>query len=272
MPAPISRRSSSGSVSSEVIVSRTARARSLVSRAVGSDGDRGDAGHPADELGDITPHLAETKFAACPIADRAAQLRDGAGCHDPTVLDERQSIAQRFSLRHRVGGEDDRAPELSDHDLSDEATESQRRDRIERAGRLVHEHDRGLVEQASRDRQGLALAGRQHPEWSIDVLGHAQTRGEAVDGDRRGSPVEVAQCREELEVLAARQAPIEGPLIAVDEAHPAADRERVAGDVDAVDAGSSRCGQQQGRQHPHERRLAGPVLPEQAEHLPLWDR
>jgi hypothetical protein len=78
----------------------------------------------------------------------------------------------------------------------------------------------------------------------------------------RRAPSEVEEPARHDQVLPAGQDVVDRRLLA-GEADPAAHRGRLACDVEARDLGAPRVGPQQGGEHPHDRRLAGPVRPEQ---------
>ena len=180
--------------SSSARVSRTtsgpASVGSLADGAIGAAAGRTSStpGRRARSTPAVPAAGREAQLAADPIADRPAELGDGALGDDPAVLDERQPPAQRLRLGHRVGGEDDARAELADDVLGDELADRHRRDRVERAGRLVHEQDLGLAHQPAGDRQLLALAGRQVAERPVEVLARCRVARRGRRSGRGDAP------------------------------------------------------------------------------------
>ena len=107
---------------------------------------------------------------------------------------------------------------------------------------------------------GVAL---DHPVGGVVQLDERQ---QLLCAFRRSGGAEAEQPAVQDQQLAARLARVEPRLLERD-ADPATGLVRVAGDVDAHHLGAPRGDRQQRREHPHGRRLAGAVGPEEAEDL-----
>ena len=134
---------------------------------------------------------------------------------------------------------------------------------IESDGRLVEQHDLGLVDQRPRDQQPALHPSRQRLRAIVRALLEAGDRQRSID---RGRPLpgrHPVQAREHLEHVAHAQVDVEVALLRAD-AHPRPrelrfGRQTMPEHLDRAAVGHGLAGED-----PHRRRLAGAVGPEQA--------
>jgi hypothetical protein len=136
--------------------------------------------------------------------------------------------------------------------------------------KLVHEQDRRVVQERPGDGQALLHAGGVVGEAPVRRLDHVHPLQQLANARLDAAPRDVVEAREEVEVLAPGQSPVERPLVGVDEADLRLDLPFVD-HVLAADHRSAAIGQDQAREDLEERRLAGAVRPEESEDLPLLD-
>jgi hypothetical protein len=139
------------------------------------------------------------------------------------------------------------------------------RSRIEPSGRLVEEHDRRAPDQPGGEIESPAHASRVGAGAAVGGLGEGEALEQFIGAASGGDPGQPAQPAHHLEVLAPGQLLVDGRELA-GEADPAADRERRGDDV-VPEHGCVAAGRRlQRREDPDQRRLAGAVGSEQAEH------
>lgn len=130
-------------------------------RRLGIDLDAGDGidrAYPGHTGQGVEPHehvgrcaLALDPFEA---AQPRRQCRRGLGGEKPSVVDERDPVAQGFGLRHVVGGDEDGA--ALGLELADDRTKLVGGHRVHARRRFVEEEDRWVVDQAPGQVQPLA--------------------------------------------------------------------------------------------------------------------
>ena len=144
------------------------------------------------------------------------------------------------------------------------------RGRVEAGGRLVEEEDLRVVDQGHREVEATAHAARVRADPALLGVGQADALDqlEAAGAHRpRGDAVERGL---ELDQLASGHQRIEGRILER-HADAAPDQGGLAGDVVTGDPGVAAGRAQERDEHPHRRRLAGPVRPEEPVDLALGD-
>ena len=194
-------------------------------------------------------------------AERRLERVRAARRGDPPRVDDRDRVAQRVGLFHRVCGEEQRrlaAPAQRAQLVPDPRA----RGHVEARGRFVEEQHAGAVEQPARDLDAAAQATRELAHRLVGVLGEA----EPLDPISRalGGRVEVEQPRVQRELLARGQLRVERRLL---EHHADLPPHRGAFAHHVVSEQERRTGgrREQRGEHTHRRRLARPVRAEQAE-------
>ena len=194
-------------------------------------------------------------------AERCLERVRAARRGDPPRVDDRDRVAQRVGLFHRVCGEEQRrlaAPAQRAQLVPDHRA----RGHVEAGGGLVEEQHAGPMEQPARDLDAAAQATRELAHRLVGVLGEA----EPLDpiGRALGGRVEVEQASVQRELLARGQPRVERGLLehhADLPPHGGALAHHVAPEQE--DAARGR--REQRGEHAHGRRLARAVGPEQAE-------
>src|SRR5690606_38726735 len=194
---------------------------------------------------------------------------------------ERRELRRRAVVDDAAAAEHDHAPArhrdvLDDvrreqHDASfgeprQEVPEADPLARVEPDGRLVDDDDRRLAEQRARDRDALPHAARERTDLLVLALAQADLGEERIDTLAPfPSIADVVEKREVVEILASSQVIRQPELlreIADPSAHIAADAALRHAAV--VDRPRGRI--EHAREHPKQRRLAGTVRSEDADH------
>ncbi len=195
------------------------------------------------------------------VVGQVAQVLDGADLDQETLADDPHPVGGLLHLGEDVGGEEDRRP--VGHRLAEDAEERLLDERVQARRRLVEQEQLGAVLEGDDEGDLLLVA--------LAVLLELARRVEVEALDEAGLVGGVdaaAQVGEVLQVLAARQAVVEGEL-AGQVADPPVDRHRVGARRDAEHPGRPRGRPDQVEEGPDRRRLAGAVRPQEPEDLPL---
>jgi hypothetical protein len=190
----------------------------------------------------------------------------------PAVIEDRDPVAELLRLFEVVGRYEYRLSPLSHDLIFYEIPQALGGSRIEASRRLVHEEDRGIVEEAPGDGHPLLHPGRIVEEPLVGGEFQVDDPEKLVDHTPRVVRVEVVKGGEELEILPSREPPVEAPLIGGDETNRLSDPSALFDHVETVDAGFAPRREDQGAEDLYQRRLPGPVGPEDAEDLSLSDR
>ncbi len=212
---------------------------------------------------DLEEHFFHVLFAG-PLA----QFGQGALGQQPAAMDDPDAVADLFDLVHHVRGVDHRLPPRPAflHEADDRAG---RRD-IEPEGRLVKDHDRRIVHQRARDRGLLLHAGREVLAAAVEELVHVQFPRQAFQADPNLGQGESVQLAEIGHDLAGGQAPVQGRA-GRQKPHLAPHGRGRPHDVVAGDDRGSAGRLEEGRQEPHDGRLAGPVCAQETVDLARLD-
>src|SRR5687767_6546106 len=202
-------------------------------------------------------------------ADRPLQGGGRVERDDLSVIDDRDAVAQLVRLFHVVRREQDRAalPLQVAHAVAEVA----RGLRIEPDGRLVQDHERRIRQQRAGEREALAHAGRVALDVVVGAVRELHAHERCLDPGTRLTRRHVVQRGEVLEVLARGELPVEAALAGEHRADPGADLARLLHDVDAEHARLAAGRLEEGREHPHRRRLARAVRAEDPEDLARLD-
>src|SRR3954452_17417511 len=109
---------------------------------------------------------------------RAERGRRSLG-DDPSLLDDRDAVAQRLGLVEVVRGQHDRLAEVLER--ADDLPRRAPRRRVEAGGRLVEEDQLGVADEREREVQPAQLAAAQRPRVRVGLLGQAGERQDLVD-------------------------------------------------------------------------------------------
>jgi hypothetical protein len=131
---------------------------------------------------------------------------------DPSVQDEGKPIAL-LRLVHVVRGDEDRHPAVG-RELVDQVPEEPPPLRVHAPGRLVEKEQLGLVQERRRERDALALAGRQARGHRGQERREAQSLRELADPAFEPGDAKAVEGAEEAQVLADGQVDVERELLA----------------------------------------------------------
>ena len=205
-----------------------------------------------------------------PVTELPGQLVDRSDADQAAGGEDPDPVADRLDLAEQVARQHDRQTTLVD-ELAQEVEDLDDAERIDRGRRLVEDQQVRRLDQRVGDAEPLAHAARVLLDRVVGPIGQPDLLEDLVDG-RLGlvapQPVEAGRV---AQVLAAGQSAVEADRVG-QVADPALDLARLPGRVEAHHAGLARCRLGQAEQHQDRRRLAGPVLPEQAEDLARVDR
>ena len=143
--------------------------------------------------------------------------------------------------------------------------------RVQADGRLVEEQHRGAVEQRGGDLQPAQHAAGERPREAVEHRRELHRLDRLLDPLASLASRHAGDAPVEVEVLIRRERAVDGDRLG-DVADAGAHREASRADVEAGHERASLGRRQQRREHADHRRLAGPVRPEQAEHLAGGDR
>ena len=215
------------------------------------------------------------------LAEREAQLEHLAGGvardqlarralgDDPALVHDDEPVAQLLGLVHVVRGEHQRDAAL----LEPEQPVPQHVPglRVEAGGRLVEQHEVGLVDQRAGDREPPLHAAGQRLDLVVARGRSSCTKSSSSSARARITALRQAEVAAvDEQVLPDGELEVEGVLLR-DDAEPAADRRAVGGRVQAEDAQLAGGGRGDAADHPHGRGLARAVGAEEAERLARRD-
>src|SRR6476469_1956510 len=108
--------------------------------------------------------------------------RDQAGrrvdIDDPSVVDDRDPVAQALGLLHQVCGQKDRLAARSD--TADQLPDCTPRLRVETGRQLVEKHDFRIVDESERDEEPLLLPARQRHEPGVALVCEPELLEQAI--------------------------------------------------------------------------------------------
>jgi hypothetical protein len=230
-----------------------------------------DDGAPGDEAGgDDTQalvQLGELGAGADAAPDLAAQGGEhglgGAGVEDAAASDDGEAGAQLGDVLDDVGAEDD------DHvlaDLAEQVEEAVALGRVEAGGGLVDDDEAGAAEQGDGDAEALLHAAGEAADGLLADRGEVGLLEQGGDlGAALAADGDALQDREVLEDGLGGEVGVEAELLR-EVAELAAELGLLFEHVDVAEADAAAVGVLQGGDRAHERRLAGAVGAEQAEH------
>ncbi len=201
----------------------------------------------------------------------AAHLVDRPGLAHLPAHQNRDPVGQDLHLTQVVAGQHHGLAFAPVQFFQHELAQSTGACRIQAAGRLVHQQDRRIVEQRAGDGHALLHPRRVARKRPVRRAGHVDARQQFVDARIDPRAGDVVKPREETQVLARRQAPIERALVGVDQAEAALD-EVLVNRVVPGDAGAALVRKHEAGKNLEQRRLAGSVGSEQGENLAVLDR
>ena len=141
---------------------------------------------------------------------------------------------------------------------------------VERGGRLVEHEDRRVLEHGARDRDALALPGRELraalAEQRVVALRQRGDEGVGAGDAGGGAHLGVARVRPRMPDVLAHRGAEEQVLLQGERDARAQARELQAAQIDAVDLDATRVGIEQAQQQRQQRALAGPGRAEQRRH------
>ena len=186
------------------------------------------------------------------LGDRA--LRD-----DAALVDDRRDVAGLLDLVEQVRGQPDGAALVDER--ADQSAELEDAGRVEAVDRLVEDEQLGVAQQAAGDAEALAHAERVRADLVVAAAAEADAVERAVDPPVGGL---VARRGVHVEVLAAGEVAVEARLLD-DRADARQRRRAAAGEVVAEQAHLPARRPGEAEQQADQRRLAGPVRPQEAE-------
>ncbi len=203
------------------------------------------------------------------LAEPPRQLRHRPHADEPAGREDPDTVARRLDLREQVARQEDRDP-LFVGELPEEVENLDDADRVDRGGRFVEDEDLGVLHERIGDAEPLEHAAGVRLGFRVGPVGHPDLPEDLLDsrlGLMAGEAVEPGRV---AEVLAPCQPAIE-PHAVGQVADPALHRERMPRGIEADDAGFARGRLGEPEQHEDRRRLACPVLAEEAEDLACLD-
>ena len=175
-------------------------------------------------------------------------------------------MRQPLGLIHVLGRQQDRRAGVDQ--FLDEAPDVVACTRIKPRRRLVEEQHGRTGDQARTDVKAPPHPAGVRPDQPVGGLGQGKALEHVLGAAAVLALLEVVPEPDELEILAAGEQLIDRGVLAGEPDHRA-QRSGVGDDVVAGDARAAAVGPQQGRQDPHQGRLAGPVGAQQGEHPAL---
>ncbi len=186
----------------------------------------------------------------------------------PPLGDQGDHVAL-LGLGHVLGGDQERAAglaqpvELAPDALADE--------RVDAGGRLVEEHQLGVVDERAGELQPAAHAARQVAGPSLPGVGELQPVEQRPDARPPLEQEQPVQARDEVQVLADGQVVVQRDVLG-HEADPGAGLGGKPGGVGAEHLGLAAGRAEGAREQPDRRRLAGAAGADDADDRPARDR
>ena len=112
------------------------------------------------------------------------QIRGGPHFDQPTVVDDRHTVAKAFRFLHQVGREKDRLAPFPD--VRDQPPDRTASLGIESRGQLVEEEHLGIVDHGQRDKKSLFLASRERHELGVPLGFETESSQERFGVDHSG--------------------------------------------------------------------------------------
>src|SRR3990172_8649942 len=203
------------------------------------------------------------------VTDRGLEVLRRPDGDDLPVVDNRDAIAQLLRLVHEVRRVDDclsLAVQLL-HDMTELASGRH----IHRHSGFVEDQDRRVVDQGFREGEDHPLPRAVRLNGPVDEVPEFQERDEILDSILADVPRNVIQGPEVIEVLAARELPVQPSVAHQHATDRGADRVLFPKHIVAVDPCSPRRRQEEGREGLDQRRLPGAIRAEEAEYLTIGD-
>ena len=197
--------------------------------------------------------------------DRPLQGGRGVQRDDPSVVDDRDAVAELVSLFHVMRRQKHGASLCTE--LAHAVAQISCGLRIEAYGGLIEDHQRRVRQERPREREALPHTGRIAFYVVVRTIREVDRRQCTLDPRACLVRRNVVQRREVLEVLASGQLPVKAPLAGEHRAEPRANVARPLQRIDAADANAATRRDEERRQHLHGGRLAGSVGPEEAKDL-----
>ena len=141
---------------------------------------------------------------------------------------------------------------------------------VEAGRRLVEQHQLGPVDERAGDGEAAPHPARQQVDPVVPTIGQLDELEQLVGSLTDDAPRQVEVAAVDEHVVAHRQLEVERVLLGHD-AETGADARPVGRRVHAQHAEITVRDRRDATDHPHRRRLAGPVGPQEAERLPLLD-
>src|SRR3989475_11456950 len=246
---------------------RGVRAHALVeNRCPTHAGDR-----PRDLEGPV-PALLERLVAGNPDGndvrtDRGLQLRGTSLGDDLTQVDDRDPLAELVRLFHVLGREEDRHL-LLPVEAAQVLPHRGPRLRVEAGRGLIQEQDSRVVHEPGTQVEPAAHPARVRVRTAVRCILQLQNLEELIDALVHERVGHVIEPPDQPEVLASGEFSIDPDRLARVADH-APDVQPIALDIEARDVDGAARLREQRRDDPDDRRLSGPVGPEETEELAL---
>ena len=181
--------------------------------------------------------------------------------HDLAGIHHGEAVAQLLGLVHVMSRDDQRDPVRLE--AVEPVPEHVPRLRVEAGGRLVQQEDLGLVDQRPGDREPAPHSSGEHLDPGVGLVLELRERQQALEADADHRLLEAEVSAVDEDVLADRQLAVEA-VVLWDNPDPPPDLRAV---VPRIQPEHAQCPRGDGRgctEHPHGRRLPGPVGTEKA--------
>ena len=228
----------------------------------------GDVRRERGPLGELFDAPGESHFDEGGRGAAAAEALGAAVVDDATLVDEKQRIAHLAEF-----GEDVRADQDGFSFLSQDADEVFQLNAglgIETGGGFIEDEDFWIVEEGPAETEPLPHALAKGVDEAVGESGEVGELHDFGDALNALFPHVTEGSGEEVEILEHRHVAVGAILIG----HPADAASHLGGmgdDVVPADEGLARRGVVEGREDAHRRGLAGPVRPDETDHLSALD-
>ena len=196
-------------------------------------------------------------------AELVLELVGAALGDDVAAVDHGDAVGEAVGLVQVLGGEQHRGA-VGDPAF-DRLPEGDAAARVEPGGRLVEEEDRRPRDEGRGEVEAAAHPARVGADQAVGGVAEVEALQQLGGAGARLALGQVVEAADHLQVLGPGEVFVDRRVLA-GEADLGPQLRRLAGDVEAGDAGAAAVGREQGGEDADRGRLAGAVGPEQAEH------
>ncbi len=177
------------------------------------------------------------------------------------AVDDADMVAEFFHFAHDVGGKDDGLAGVAA--FADETGDGARGHDVQADGRLIENHDRGIVHQRARDGNFLLHSGGKLVAAAVAEIVHFKAREKFIDAAAQSGFVEAMQAAEIFDHFLRGEAAVQRRGCGK-KPDARADFLRILGDIISGDDGGALRGREDRGEHAQRGGFAGAVRSEQA--------